>query len=398
VSTVTNHTRTLTLGSAWLASAHLTDELRFNYSHVNDVSAATIDGFGGAVPITSFPFPQGYSTQNAYLYINVRSLTGSYQDGLGVNNTQRQYNIVDSVSLQHGHHDIKLGADLRYLAPIYMPESYSQQAYFATVAAAKTGTIQLVSLTAPQTGHFLFPDLGFYAQDTWKMTSRLTMTYGLRWDIEPPPSTLSGPSLPAFTGVDHNNMSDVALAPAGTPPFHTQWGNLAPRFGLVYQLSAAPGWGTVLRAGTGVFYDMATSEIGNLFTSTYPYTARASIRSGTYPLPTASVAAPVVTPAVLTTTGTDGTDPNLNLPYTIQWNVALQQSLGAQQTFTLTYVGSAGRRLLESLEMLAPNSNFYAVDLTTNGSTSDCRSFRVHIRFQLQRGERMFHEPPQRGA
>ena len=82
------------------------------------------------------------------------------------------------------------------------------------------------------------------------------------------PQSISGPGFNAVTGFDLSNLSNLALAPAGTPPYDTAYGNVAPRIGLAYQASQNPNRQTVLRGGFGVFYDLATSEAGNLL-STY---------------------------------------------------------------------------------------------------------------------------------
>ena len=110
---------------------------------------------------------------------------------------------------------------------------------------------------------FLFRDLGTFAQDTWHIVPRLThhvrteVGCGLCAVIVP------GPEFPAVTGFDLNDLSNLALLPAGTPPYRTNWGNIAPRIGLAYQVSESQRWQTVLRGGFGVFYDLATSEAGN---------------------------------------------------------------------------------------------------------------------------------------
>ena len=110
----------------------------------------------------------------------------------------------------------------------------------------------------------LFRNLGVFAQDTWRVVPRLTLTYGLRWDTDFVPTSLSGPGFAAVVGFNLSNLANLALAPAGTPPYKTTYGNVAPRIGLAYQVSQNPQWQTVLRGGFGVFYDLATSEAGNL--------------------------------------------------------------------------------------------------------------------------------------
>src|SRR5205823_1422060 len=100
-----------------------------------------------------------------------------------------------------------------------------------------------------------FHNLGVFAQDTWRVAPRLTLTYGIRSDLDFAPSSLEGPSIPAVTGYNLNDLSQLAIAPAGTPAFKTTYGNIAPRLGFAYQLSQNQDWGTTLRGGFGLFYD-----------------------------------------------------------------------------------------------------------------------------------------------
>ena len=92
-------------------------------------------------------------------------------------------------------------------------------------------------------------------QDTWKITPRFTLTYGLRWDIDPP---LKGKNLAndPFTVTGLNDPANLALAPRGTPLYQTTYGNVAPRVGVAYQLGGATNWTSVLRGGFGTFYDL----------------------------------------------------------------------------------------------------------------------------------------------
>src|SRR5260370_1010458 len=84
-------------------------------------------------------------------------------------------------------------------------------------------------------------------------------------------------------------VSALALAPAGTPPFQTPYGNVAPRIGLAYHLRENQNWATVVRGGFGVFYDLATSDAGNIIsTNTFPFGSQTFIPGGTFPLPPAA--------------------------------------------------------------------------------------------------------------
>ena len=98
------------------------------------------------------------------------------------------------------------------------------------------------------------------------------------------PKSINGPSFNAVNGFNLNNLSNLALAPAGTPPYKTAYGNFAPRVGLAYQLFPSQGWQSVLRGGFGVFYDLASSEAGNsALAAAYPFGSAVFPLGGTFP-------------------------------------------------------------------------------------------------------------------
>src|SRR5439155_24650685 len=126
-----------------------------------------------------------------------------------------------------------------------------------------------------------------------------TLTYGLRWDVDFAPGTASGPNLASATGVDLHDLSGLALAPDGTPIFHTRFGNVAPRVGVAYQIVDKPGRETVLRGGLGIFYDLATQELGSAIAGVYPYAAGNFFGGGSFPPPGSDIARPVPSVAEL---------------------------------------------------------------------------------------------------
>src|SRR5258708_7674521 len=199
--------------------------------------------------------------------------------------------------MQKGSHSLKFGADFRRLSPLFEPKVYNHVVNFLNVLPAAMGNLRSASVLSGRSATLLFRNLGVFAQDTWRIIPRLTLTYGLRWDVDFAPSSINGPSFPAVTGFNLNNLSSLALAAAGTPAFATSYGNLAPRMGLAYQLSPSQEWGTVLRGGLGVFYDLATQEAGNLITALYPFGANKRQIGGTFPLDSSTAAPPPITPA-----------------------------------------------------------------------------------------------------
>src|SRR5258708_37850122 len=116
------------------------------------------------------------------------SLTGSINAGVGANNLQRQINIVDNLTVQKGAHSLKFGGDFRRLSPVFGIPEYQQVPVFLDVPSSESGNIFFADVISGRVGTFYFHNLGAFAQDTWRATSALTLTYGLRWDLDFAPS------------------------------------------------------------------------------------------------------------------------------------------------------------------------------------------------------------------
>lgn len=382
-------TQTATIGLTWSLSPTVVDDLRFNYSRGNAYSYTYLDTFGGAVPPLSLPFPAPFTSENALFEVGIYSLTNGFiTQGSSGRYLQRQINLVDNLSAQTGSHSLKFGLDLRRLSPVIGNRLYTQDASFLDLASAEGGNLYFSSLTSGLSTTLLFRNLGVFAQDTWRILPRLTLTYGMRWDVDFTPASLNGPDLPAVTGFNLANFSNLALAPTGTPAFKTTYGNVAPRVGMAYVLSRSPDWGLVMRGGFGVFYDLATSEVGNTnFEYSYPFGASQfnCCFNGTFPLDPATAAPPPITQNL-----SSGTllafDPSLKLPYTLQWNVAFEQALGKQQTITASYVGAVGRRLLQTAYIESPNSNIGSAQLVANSAQSDYEALQLQFQRRLSHG------------
>ena len=383
-------TQTGTVGATWSISPIVANDLRFNYSRTNANGHSFLDNFGGAVPLGSLPFPSPFTAQNGQLRFNIFGVqSGLLTDGVFIQNVQRQINLVDSISVQKGSHSLKFGVDFRRLSPVQRPVQYSQLVNFGSVARAERGSASSGAIQSRSPAYLLFRNLGAFAQDTWRVTPSLTLTYGLRWDVDFAASTLSGPSLPAVTGFNANDLSQLAIAPAGTPPFTTSYGNVGPRIGIAYQLGQNPNRPTVLRGGFGIFYDFANVQTGVLAGVNPPFGRTNSLfgAAAVFPFSAASSAPPVIPPAG-TLANVLALNPDLKLPYTLQWNVALEQALGRQQALTLSYVGAAGRRLLQTTFLFFPpsNPNIGVGQLVDNSATSDYDALQVQFERRLSRG------------
>ena len=388
VSSTRITTQTATLGATWGLSSMLAHDFRFNYSRTNGSTNGSLDNFGGAIPPSSLSFPDPFTSGNSLLNFEIFSLqNGSLATGPFGRNLQRQINFVYSLSWQKGAHSLKFGADFRRLSPINEPNSYEQIAYLADVPNAENGNLLESVVGTNLTSTLLFRNLGIYAQDTWRTNPRLTLTYGVRWDVDFVPRSLRGPGLPAVTGFNLNDFSRLALAPAGTTPYQTSYGDFAPRLGVAFLLSQRRDWQTVLRGGFGIFYDLATSEVGNnIGTGTYPFGSIAFTPGGTFPLSSSAAQPPPITPADLSSGILLALDPNLRQPYTLEWNTALEQALGSQQRFTVSYVGAAGRRLLQTAFVASPTPSLGGADLISNVGTSDYNALQLQFQRRISNG------------
>ncbi len=386
VSRITSHTGTV--GATVAVSPQIVNDLRVNYSRVTGSGNYLQDTFGGAIPLTSLNLPEGFTSSNGRVLLLINSLTnGTNIDGDLITNRQQQWNVVDNFSLQRGSHALKFGVDFRRLSPLFAPLQYGQIPIFLSVSAAESGSAFLIQQQANNNATLLFHNLSLFAQDSWRLTPRLTITYGLRWDVDFSPSTESGPAFPAVTGFNLSDLSQLAVASSGIPAFNTPYGNVAPRLGIAYQLSQDQNWGTVVRGGVGVFFDLATQQVGTLIGQlAYPFGATSQTLGATFPLNPSSAVPPPITPPTPTSGTVLGFDPNLELPYSLEWNVALEQSMGREQVLSVSYVGSAGRRLIQSAVITQLNARIARAILVGNTATSDYDALQAQFQRRLSHG------------
>jgi hypothetical protein len=380
-TTTSSNIRTFTFGSTWAINPNLSNEFRANWSRSEGKSTATLDDLGGAVrPSDSVLFP--FSSPEASLISFQIAGLGAISVGPAGNNSQEQINLVDSLTVISGNHQLKLGVDYRHLLPIRGSRDSNIVASFSNMTAVLNGTATIITVGAVETTTLSINNLSVFAQDGWRAGKRLTLTYGLRWEVNPPPKGKNGKDLFTATGLE--NPANLALAPRGTPLYKTTYGNFAPRFGLSYLLSDKTGRETVLRGGLGVFYDLGYGSAASSG-STFPYNRTKRFTNYRFPLTLADATplpfdlnAPLISSVV-------ALDPNLTLPRTYQWNIALEQSIGAKQTISASYVGAQGRELLQQRTLIAPNPRFTAAVAITNNGSSDYHALQLQFNRRLSR-------------
>ncbi len=388
VNNTVRNVKMAVLGLDSVLKNSMVNELRFGLTGNDFKAQHYFDNFGGATPLSISTAPG--LTNGDWMTFFLFYGTYPYYLVEPQSNRQRQINVVDSFTQTLGRHTLKYGVDYRRLVtseelpPLWEITFYTSESQVLNNAPA--GLIvynQSINMKA------LTPNFSAYLQDEWKVTNRLSASLGLRWDVNPAPTDLNGNQ--PYTVTQISNLATTQAAPKGTALWKTTYNNIAPRIGLAYQVHQTPGFETVVRAGGGIFYDTGTTQsaqsyygIGTTGVGFYsgPFPAsQAQVQSTPKPSASAPYNAPIF-----------GYDPNLKLPYTEEWNLALEQGLGASQTLTVNYVGSAGRRMLVQREYFPQTfgnqafSSGNGLYITNNAANSNYNALQVRFDRQMSHG------------
>lgn len=292
------------------------------------------------------------------------SIAGAAQISAGreSDHEQRQWNVIETMSWHKGAHQLRFGADYRRLLPLRRSNGTSVNAIAESLESLVTGRGLWIAIVSPDQVRSLLQDVSLFAQDTWKLHPRLTLSYGVRWDLNPPPKT----TLPLY-GLDSQNSAFGK--PQQQPIWNLRYNNFAPRAGVAYRLNRSGR--TVLRAGVGIYYDSTMSVGADL------------VNGGPFNVTVYNNPASLGTSLVSLVLGY-GYSPTLRLPLVWQWNASLEEALTNNDTLAVRYVGSAGRHLLRR-EMGEPQGTGGSVRfvLATNHGRADYQGMHVEYRRRL---------------
>lgn len=387
----TNHidTRTYTLGIDNQFTPSISNELRIGHSYGHSAGMYSIDAFGGAQPINlaSATGVGAYAHATALFELYMAGIGYTYLETTTPENLSHQWNFVDTANMTRGHHQIKFGVDYRRISsPIISAENPYAGYIFESDNAIATNSAQLAILIKQLGATPVFNETAAFAQDQWRVTPRLSLSLGVRWELAPPPTEANG-NMPYTLFGSLSDPSSLQLAPKGTSLWHTSWYNFAPRLGVAWTAHASESAQTIVRAGGGVFYDTANQLAVDGFMGI-------GFQAGEYqfnvPVPITSSQlnfTPSVTPPY-TSSAVYAFPSHLQLPYTLEWNVSLDQSLGKSQVLTLSYVGSNGRRLLgtQKYNLSSLNPNFGTVYYFPNGITSNYQALQTKFQRSMTHG------------
>jgi hypothetical protein len=284
--------------------------------------------------------------------------------------TEDQYQVVNNWTKIMGNHNIRFGADLRYARNLRVPSDSNRAGEITFSATDTENTSQSIpgglglasfllgdvtnfsryvstSVNAKESQKIVFT----YVQDNWRVTPRLTLNLGVRWEIYFP-ETVNGAGQGGFA-----DILTGSIRVAGAGPFNTamnvdkDFKNIAPRVGVTYQLDPR----TVLRMGYGRSFDIGVfgTNFGHVVTQNLPVLANQNLTNAganTAAFNLSTGPAPFVFPSVPSNgqipipNGLSAKvrgDPQL-LPTVDAWNLSLERQLTSSLSATLAYVGNKG--------------------------------------------------------
>ena len=279
--------------------------------------------------------------------------------------------VLDNFSWKINKHDLKFGVDFhRTSIQQYFDKYFRGRLKFASLADFLAGNVASgFQYFGDSTRHAFENNFGFYAQDGYRITPRLTLNYGLRWDyfgvVQEKKNLLSNiTSISPAAGTGTFTLTQVGQP--GLPSlYNPDKKDFAPRLSLAWDVT---GHGkTVVRAGYGLFFDSFSQDmvLGHLPYAPFfdPGPAYNNIGPAAI-LSTSAVGgaivkgSPVYAPTTTCTFECDvfGFDRNIKTPYMENYNLNIQQQLTSKAVLQLGYVGSQGHRLWRFFDLSQPST------------------------------------------
>jgi hypothetical protein len=360
------HNQNVALNLIHIWSPRFASESRVSYARVT----GDPDRLGGdTYPVPAPPLPS-FSILNQSV-----SLPGGTYGGYGPTNT---YQFFQSGTYSRGKHTLRFGGQFEELRQNYSFGVAGQiaDAQFQDAQAFINGILYLYSIALNPKGHYpgdyVEPPFGppsftrhyrynepaLFITDTWKVTPRLTLTPGLRWEyfgvFHSPGAEHSldsnfypGPGSNVFDRIANGQLLLTIDATGDLKGrfYAPDYKNFAPRLGLAYDLFGDGK--TVIRAGAGIFYDRRVGwELFRAYQNPPSYSfAQLTDIAVTPALVTNQYAAFPNAPVQLSTSLTNDPDTHLGTAYSSSWNATLEHEFANTLVVGASYLGSSGSRL-----------------------------------------------------
>jgi outer membrane receptor protein involved in Fe transport len=401
----------LNLGQNFVASeTHeftptLSNEFRFGFNYLHDgyLQPNANTDFAPTLGLGGIPYGAGFPENGGLPNVSIGGISSFGSTTFFVTNEHENvFQILDNVTKIKGNHSLKFGVDFQSvrfatLQPPYPRGTYSFDGLYTSNLGASFTGYGVADFLADQNNYaqlsneFINGDADWYraayVQDDWRMTQRLTVNLGLRYDYYQPYKDVggyqasyyvtgaTGPGFGAAVYQIPNQQQNFPLTSAFTSLLtkdnialeyvsnqgltNAQKLNFAPRIGVNFAVDPK----TVVRAGYGIFYAglESTGYYPNLgenypfqFTDTFnapnctatscPSISNSayggvSLENGFSNALSAGLANYISTPALR------GEDHNRDTPYTMDWNLSVERAIGPNMAATISYVADTSRHL-----------------------------------------------------
>lgn len=404
-----------TRASQWVVSntrvlsATKVNEARFGYNSLYNVitqELANKEDVSGAIGIPIKVDPNSWGLPNIGLANNLTSFGNATSSPFAIDN--KTFQAIDNFSWIIGKHSLRMGGEYRYnkfpqLGNEFPRGQFQFNGSFSANPASLSGGYSGADFLLGQffradiavalaQGDFRNSEIAGYIDDTWKITPHVTLTLGLRYEIEQPLKDVSGhavnvmlnQALPGYAnepdlnkhpvyvrtgqgnfyddvafrylaagsnGASGTNVLTARDGRLGDRLVSTDYNNFAPRLGIAY----SPNEKWSFRTGFGMFYSFESKN--SIFDMNRGLGGRATVipdqrqnSTVTYQNFIDPSQLPVRIPLGLTW----GTDPNIRNTYSMVYLFNVQRTLGAGSTLELGYNGSQSRKLALLYNMNAP--------------------------------------------
>ena len=373
----------------YIFSPNIVNQARFGFNRLRVTSVPE-------EPFTAAQF--GMTTPLASLYpgaptIQLAGLDSQFFFGSAPLSDQSSringYTFSDVLSVTNGNHRFRFGGEYRFSQVKFYFNAFSRgQIIYSSFNNFLTGTGTSLIGSGVFDRYYKVTDTNFFVQDDWKISDRLTLNLGLRYDLYGLPVENQGrlvnllfnqirigtTATPAtapngFVQADGGGLANVPTVEKTLVPVDKN--NFAPRVGFAYLLDED--LKIVLRGGYGIYYDRISTRYANTQLFNYPYFALGVGLPGILrtpadpfiPLPPPSqfpvvpnIPSPLspLSPLVGVPIAGVYVDPELRTPYVQQFNFGFQWEFWNNFVWDFGYVGNKGTRLLQ---LISPNQPVY---------------------------------------
>ncbi|HEY7499441.1 MAG TPA: carboxypeptidase regulatory-like domain-containing protein [Vicinamibacterales bacterium] len=367
-----NHTQSLALN--WL------NEFRFGWSSIKFLMTPIdyLQNPAQAVGLPGINMNDATSGMTQLAFQNIRNLGANGNQPLITN--QNDFQIFDNVTWIKGKHTIKSGGSVtlrsrEILNADTIVGNFSFNNNMTSNCAGQPAGCTVNSTTGFDVASFMLgfvnvksrnlfdattytekrPEYALYVQDDYRLTSRLTMNLGLRWDVYPPWIEVDDrqSNFDETTGRFVVASDDAVIAGVAVGRYLQTYSkrDLGPRFGFAYDLDGSGK--TLVRGGFGIFWNFTPGGTSSSKAQNPPFLQSTTINAN----PTAYGVNNLLRDGLPPPPGVDPNRPsagstrsifdiNFRDAYARQWNLNVQRQLFTNYMLEVAYVGSQGRHMI----------------------------------------------------